>query len=51
MDKKNLNTVKEYAQKKGVTVQSIYKAIKAQKLKALKIGNFIFVINPEKFNQ
>ena len=42
--KDRIMSVKEYAELKGVSVQSIYQAIKKDKLKGRKIGNFQFVV-------
>ncbi len=36
--------VKDYAHKKNISVQAVYKQIKLNKIKSKKIGNYILVI-------
>ena len=37
-------TVKQYAEKKGCTVQNVYRLIRLERIKSEKIGHFNFVI-------
>ena len=38
-----LISVKDYATKKKISVQAVYKQIKAEKIKSTKIGSMVFV--------
>lgn len=38
-------TVKQYADEKGVTVGAVYKAIREKRVKYEKLGNFYIILN------
>ena len=41
--KNGYTTVKDYAEKKGVTVQAVYMAIKQKRIDSKKIGSLVLV--------
>lgn len=43
MEKENFMPVKDFAIKKEITVQAVYKMIKDKKIKAKKIGSYTLV--------
>jgi len=43
VDLKKFKTVSDYAIGKGITVQAVYKQIKANKLKTKKMGSYILI--------
>ncbi len=45
MGARGLMSVREYASKRGVSVQYVYQMIRSGKLESLKVGSILLVLN------